>query len=243
MTRPLGCLAALGVVAVLAGCYGSTESATGVGEDTATLRGQGTTNDGPATSWFEYWTDGDPLPGQPRPRTPSRSWPGGISEPDRGEGEPDLLVASAYSFRLCGNDTGEQPVCAQTRTFSTPALAGDYVKGAFSGSEPQTGAPYTIRFNARSGPNGENPRGTVKLTFAGRTTTDTVVCLRVGSGFANVGATREAGGSILYGVRNAPEEPPGWGTAALSSPADCDNAGAFTQVPHTQRSFVLHDEP
>jgi hypothetical protein len=77
----------------LAACYGSTEPATSIGEDSATLHARGTANNGPATSYIEYWTDGDPLPGQSGPRTPVRSWPAGVSGAFS-EKVSDLLVAS-----------------------------------------------------------------------------------------------------------------------------------------------------
>ena len=228
-------------VAVCAGCYGSTEPATDIGEDRATLRGQGTANNGPASSHFEYWTDGDPLPGQARLRTPTRSWPAGASGPIS-ERLSDLLVASRYHFRLCGNDQGGTPVCAQTRTLSTPTPAGDYVKGSFSGSAPPAGIAYTVRFNARSGPTGQNARGTVKLTFAGQTQTDTVVCLTVGKTFATIGVVRDDSSTRLYRIDTAPEEPVSWATGATANPPTCAS-GTFQTVPHTQSSFVLHDEP
>ena len=226
---------------LLAGCYGSTEPATNIGEDSATLRGQGTANNGPASSYFEYWTNGDPLPGQARPRTPTRSWPAGASGPIS-ERVSDLLVASRYSFRLCGADRGATPVCAQTRTLTTPTPTGDYVKGSFSGSAAPTGTPYTVRFNARSGPDGQNARGTVKFTLAGQTRTDTVVCLRTSPIFARIGVVRDDDSTLLYQIEAAPEEPVSWATGALSNPADC-NSGAFQRVPHTQSSFVIHDAP
>jgi hypothetical protein len=234
-------LVVLVFTALCAGCYGSTEPATDIGEATATLRGQGTANNGPASSYFEYWTDGDPLPGQARPRTPTRSWPARASGPIT-ERVSDLLVASRYSFRLCGSDQGAAPVCAQTRAFSTPTPAGDYVKGSFSGTAPPTGIAYTVRFNARSGPTGENARGTVRLTFAGQTRIDTVTCLTVGRTFATIGVVRDDGSTVLYRIDTAPEEPVSWATGATASPPDCAS-GTFQVVPHTQSSFVLHDEP
>jgi hypothetical protein len=228
-------------VALFAGCYGSTEPATDIGEDSATLRGQGTANDGPALSYFEYWTDGDPLPGQARPRTPTRSWPAGASGPIS-ERVSDLLVASRYSFRLCGADRGATSVCAQTRTLTTPTPTGDYVKGSFSGSATPTAIPYSVRFNARSGPDGQNARGTVKFTAAGQTRTDTVVCLRTSPIFARIGVVRDDDSTLLYQIEAAPEEPVSWATGALSNLTGCDS-DAFQRVPHTQSSFVIHDAP
>ena len=239
MSRILAVLLVL--VAVLTGCYGWTGPATGIGEDSATLRAQGTANNGPASSYFELWTDGDPLPGQVRPRTPTRSWPAGASGPIS-ERVSDLLVASRYSFRLCGADQGSTPVCAQTSSFTTPTPAGDYVTGSFSGSAPPAGIAYTVRFNARSAPNGQNPRGTVRLTFAGQSRTDTVVCLIAGETFATIGVVRDDGSTLLYRIEAAPEEPVSWGTGPTANPPNCAT-GTFGPVPHTQSSFVLHDEP
>ena len=93
---------------VLGACYGSTEPATGVGEDTAVLHGQGTADKGAATSYFEYWAAGDPAPDYPRPRTPTRTWPSGARGPIS-EKVSDLLVASQYSYRLCGQDQSTPP--------------------------------------------------------------------------------------------------------------------------------------
>jgi len=151
-------------------------------------------------------------------------------------------VASRYSFRLCGNDHGAAPVCAQTRVFSTPTPAGDYAKGSFSGSAPPVGVAYTVHFNARSGPTGENARGTVKLTVAGQTRTDTVVCLTAGKTFATIGVVRDDASTLLYRIDTAPEEPVSWATGATANPPDCAS-GTFQVVPHTQSAFVLHDEP
>jgi hypothetical protein len=241
--RLKGLIATLSVVAtlVLGACYGSTEPASVIGEDGATLRGHGTANNGPASSYFEYWTDGDPLPGHARPRTPTRFWPAGASGPIS-ERVSDLLVASPYSFRLCGADQGSTPVCAQTRTVTTPTPAGDYVTGSFSGSAPPAGIAYTVRFNARSGPTGQHARGTVKVTVTGQTRTDTVACLIVGDVFATIGVVRDDGSTLLYRIEAAPEEPVSWSTSATTKPPNC-GSGTFQAVPHTQSSFVLHDEP
>ena len=99
-----------------------------------------------------------------------------------------------------------------------------------------------MRFNARSGANGQNARGTVKLSFAGQTRTDNVVCLRVIGTSATIGVVRDDNSTLLYRVDNAPEEPAGWGTGAAANPPDCAT-GSFQGIPHTQSSFVLHDEP
>ena len=172
---------------LLAGCYGSTEPATNIGEDSATLRGQGTANNGPASSYFEYSTKREPLPGQARPRTPTRSWPAGASGPIS-ERVSDLLVASRYSFRLCGADRGATPVCAQTRTLTTPTPTGDYVKGSFSGPAAPPGPPTPSASTPAADPTARTQRD-VKFTLAGQTRTDTVVCLRTSPIFARIGSS------------------------------------------------------
>ena len=158
-------LAALSAL-VLGACYGSTEPATGVGEDTAVLHGQGTADKGAATSYFEYWATGDPAPDYPRPRTPTRTWPSGARGPIS-ENVSDLLVASNYSYRLCGQDQSTPTVCAQTLTFKTPTPAGDYVKGSlsFAGAQipPSPIPPFVVRFNALSAATGQSPKGTVTV--------------------------------------------------------------------------------
>jgi hypothetical protein len=68
--------AVIGTTLILGGCYGSTEPATDVGSETATLRAQGTANNGPAGSWFEYWVTGSTA--NPR-TTESIHWPSGAS--------------------------------------------------------------------------------------------------------------------------------------------------------------------
>ena len=47
-----------------------------------------------------------------------------------------LYAGTAYSFRVCGNDQGQQPVCAQMRTFSTPVPARDVVEGTLRDGPP-----------------------------------------------------------------------------------------------------------
>ena len=76
--RAAGLLSLLGAVALLTGCYGSTEPATQVGPDSARLNGQGTANTGPAYSYFEYQAAFPPSPIQ---RTIQREWPAGASGP------------------------------------------------------------------------------------------------------------------------------------------------------------------
>jgi len=222
---------------VLGACYGSTEPATGIGEDSATLRAQGTANDGPATSHFEYWTTGDPPIGYPTPRTPTRSWPAGASGPVA-EKVSDLLVASQYSFRFCGDDQGGTPVCAQPRTFTTPTPAGDYVKGSISVAGARGVRPFAIRFNARSDPAGANVKGTLTtIDQDGTRHVWTVSCLKV-TGSRAVGGFLSPTGAILLEVQ-AGRESVGARTP-VENPPNCSSTEPFTSLPG-EGSPVVHD--
>jgi hypothetical protein len=139
-------------LAVLPGCYGSTEPATNIGPESASLNGRGTTNNGPAHAGFEYWlTNADRI----RKGT-AHAYPGGASGPVS-ERVTQLAAGSSYSFRLCGtDDNGGNTLCAQTRTFTTAPPVEDAVMGYFYG-----GCCSQFHIDAHSGPNGENPRGNI----------------------------------------------------------------------------------
>jgi hypothetical protein len=138
--------------AIISGCYGSTEPATNIDVDSATLNAYGDTEGSPTTSWFQYWRTSQPgnvratgshdLPAHVRgPLSAQLSYPHDALDP-----------ITQYSFRLCGSTEGRAPVCAQTRTFRT--LDGDVVTADVLGGG---GVPARVR--AVSGPNGEAPRG------------------------------------------------------------------------------------
>lgn len=177
-------------IAGLTGCYASTEPATEVTQDGARLNAHGTADAGPAETFFEYWPTAG---GAPVLRTLTRTWPTGasgpLSEAIGGMTFPGPLSASTqYSFRVCGNDVGAQPVCAQTRTFTTPAPIRDAARG-FWADFMSPHAP-SGRVDASAGPSGKRPTGTVShflyefaIAFAGR-----VTCLRVRGDRAVVGA-------------------------------------------------------
>jgi hypothetical protein len=238
----VACLSA-GSALVLSACYGSTEPATGVVDDTAVLHGQGTADKGAATSYFEYWATGDPAPGYPRPRTPTRSWPAGASGPIS-EKVSDPLVASQYSFRLCGQDRSTPTVCAQTRTFTTPTPTGDYVKGSFSfaGAQipPNPIQPFVARFNARSGPAGEDAKGTVaEIRKDGSRVVTTVTCLRVTGNRATVGGKSETGTALLFDVQGGRSSV---GFQSTADPPDCSSTAPPTFVPG-ESTIVVRDAP
>jgi hypothetical protein len=162
----------------LAGCYGSTEPATDIGPESATLNANGTANNGPATTHFEYWVTGST--NEPR-WTEDRDWPAGASGAFT-EKVAGLYAGRQYSFRMCGADGDGDPVCAQTRTFTTAPPVQDSVTGSWGPSPHTTGS-----VDARSGPSGENPEG----RFSARQLFDTifaaVTCLRVSGSRAVVG--------------------------------------------------------
>jgi hypothetical protein len=168
--RLAGVAALLGLLAC-AGCYGSTEPATDVQQDSARLNAHGTANNGPAVSHFEY----SPTNGTGFTRsTEARNWPAGASGAFS-ETVTDLLPATPYEFSLCGRDSSSaNTVCAQKRTFTTAKPAGDGVEAIFWASPPPPRSPL-ITVSARSGPAGQQPSGSIRTEeFQGF-----VTCLRV----------------------------------------------------------------
>jgi hypothetical protein len=190
MPRVRPACAAVGAVlaALLAGCYGSTEPATDVGEATATLHAKGTTNNGPAQSFFEYWPTADP--GRKSTTSP-HDWPGGVSG-RFSQPVSELSQGTKYTFRMCGNDEGQAPVCAQNRTFETQAP--DTASGSGANANSRGG------LNASSGPSGEHPAGTMSLisTDGQRGFQGNVSCLKVSGNVARVAATGKpfVGGTV-----------------------------------------------
>ena len=185
-TRSAAVVCVLSAAVALAGCYASTEPATEIGPESATLNGRGTADDGPAISHFEYWLTG-------RSGTPLRvggtGWPAGSSGPFSARAS-HLAASSAYSFRVCGQDGNDfQQTCAQTRTFTTKGPVEDSVYGAWS-----LGCCASFGIDARSGPAGENPGGHMRLVDYvpenGHTIvfTGIVTCLVVDGSTATVGA-------------------------------------------------------
>jgi hypothetical protein len=170
---------------VLAGCYGSTEPATDLGTESATLNARGTANNGPATAYFEYWVSGTTGSTQ---QTDPLHFPAGASGPFS-KRVTGLTPDTSYSFRLCGSDdSGGSPVCAQVRSFTTLPVE-DSVTGFF---DLGTAAAGTI--DAHSGPSGENPRGQVHYVGqvdGWRTFDGEVTCVAVNGDSGKVGAVGE----------------------------------------------------
>jgi hypothetical protein len=168
--RIAGAAALVGLV-VFAGCYGSTEPATDVQQDSARLNARGTANNGPAVSHFEYRpTNGTGFTWN----TDQQNWPAGASGAFS-QKVTDLLPATPYEFQLCGRDTSEaSDVCANKRTFTTVKPPGDGVEGRFWLSDPDR-TPPRITVSARSGPAGQNVTGGIHTPeYVGF-----VTCLRV----------------------------------------------------------------
>jgi hypothetical protein len=171
---------------IFAGCYGSTEKATDVGFTGATLNGKGTSNNGPAQSFFEYWPTASPAS---KSTTAPRNWPGEVSGPFDKKID-GLEEGTKYSFRMCGNDQDQPPVCAQTRTFETDGHDASSGHGTHNNSGTTTGS-----FSAESDAGGRNPSGLMGLvhtptlgapvsSFQGQ-----IVCLQVTGNVARVAAT------------------------------------------------------
>jgi hypothetical protein len=185
-------LLAVAAVAVLAGCYGSTEPATDVGIDSATLNGQGTANNGRAHAYFEYWLTGasDDEP----PRAGGYDYPAGASGPISAK-VTNLAANSSYSFHVCGYDynaegEGGPESCAQTRTFTTKPPVEDALRGGF-----WAGCCSRLDIDAKSAPNGTNAGGWVRWHRSSSSSPDPprdfngfVTCLAVDGSRAAVGA-------------------------------------------------------
>lgn len=215
------------VAATLLGCYGSTEPATNVNAGGATLHGKGTTNNGPAVSYFEYWPSESPSSKQ---TTPERSWPGGVSGPfsDR---VTDLSIGIAYSFRLCGHDNGPSAVCAQTRGI------GDSVAVKMQ-AQPNLYA----QVDARSGGSGQDPNGQVGSVVSGIPRAYSVTCLAVTGNRALVGGVRTPDDNVLFGFQGGSLT---YGSTSSTTPADCAGTDYDSLPQHTGVSgtVVVHDEP
>jgi hypothetical protein len=224
-------------VVVFAGCYGSTEPATDVGPDSATLNARGTANNGPATAYFEYWvSDGSGSTQQTDPLHFAGGSSGPFSQKITG-----LAETTSYSFRLCGSDdSGGPTVCAQTRTFQThPVPVEDSVTGDFDLGPVAQGS-----IDAHSGPSGEDPRGHVHYqgTYDNRAEFDgDVTCVAVNGNQGAVGAVGQAipltdppdpqpatllvtvvdsngsGSDTIFGVFEDGSTPPSCATASFAS--------------------------
>jgi hypothetical protein len=179
----------IGALFAASGCYGSTEPATNIAFDHATLNGHGTTNNGPADVRFDLWTTARPSErASTLPETVRGGLTGPFSSPNSPWGPYGLVPDTDYSFRLCGRDQGAQTdVCAQTRTFRTRKPSGDLLRGFFA--QQFTGVGHTGNVQAESGRAGGGATGRLQLPGElGNTFDGSVTCLSVHDHDAAVGA-------------------------------------------------------
>jgi hypothetical protein len=227
MARPRLWVSAVAAAATLtiAGCYGSTEPATSVTFDGAKLNARGTANHGQAKSWFEFWaTDGGT-----HYELGDQTWPAGASGPFSYT-ETNLVPNTNYSFRLCGNDVGGDPVCAQTRTFTT--ADGDTASGTFTSGD--SGASFA----AQSGPHGERAAGSQVSCISGTCHRFDLDCLKVSGNRAILGM-----GQSLYMVQDTTPDTIAFPPRDTSPQCDTATAADFVVNPSYTVDVTVHDAP
>ncbi len=249
-------LGGLVVALVVSGCYGSTEPATDIAFDHATLNGRGTTNNGPADVHFELWTTARP---SERGGTVPKTVPGGVtgpfSQPNSPFGPYALVPDTEYSFRLCGRDQGAQnEICAQTRTFRTLKPTGDLLRGFFV--LQFTGIGHTGNVQAETDRAGGGAVGRLQLPGElGNTFSGNVTCLSVHGHDAAVGALgTTVDGTPASGLLKVRDDPtPGFADASADQvqytvtpnggAPNCAAAG-FNDLHHTEAAiFTAYDTP
>jgi hypothetical protein len=229
--------------AALAGCYGSTEPATDIGETAATLNGKGTLDHAPALVNFE----GQSIDGRPAElSTPQVSLPKGASGPFS-QRVTHLDPATTYEFRLCAAEEGGSLACANTRTFKTAAPAGDLVTGELFGGETRPNV-FIADVDASSGPSGTNPKGSLRIDPSygsfGQSILGYVTCLRVTSKTSfTVGAVgRDGNGDLATGLLRLDGGETGYRVDAGSGPPDCASQVDTPRAAGTAGLFV-YDAP
>jgi hypothetical protein len=250
-SRPFAVAGALlGTTLILGGCYGTTKPATDIGFDRATLNGEGTTNDGPARVYFEYWPTGHPERKQP---SLGKDIPAGVTGPISAPHSPfhvGLYADTSYTFRLCGRDQGSPDgLCAQTLTFRTKKPDGDFVSGFFLteiGGSGHEGNVY-----AQSDPSGANPTGSFRLPDSGGNALNAhVTCVLVNGNEAIIGGvgTREDGSSAsgLLKVRDdltGEDDADNWVITPNGSAPDCASAASWNVGESFISIFTVYDTP
>jgi len=101
----------------LAACRGETDPASQITSSSARLNAHGSSDNGPAYSYFEYWKTATPAA---KSTTPTRNWGANATAPFS-EDVTGLSASASYSFRVCGNDAGKAAACMATRSFTTLA--------------------------------------------------------------------------------------------------------------------------
>jgi hypothetical protein len=252
----LAAAAVLGTTLILGGCYGSTEPATDVGIDRATLTAQGTANAGDAHVYFEYWPTAQPASvfatiGTDVPAGSSGKYSEQTASSFRG-----LTPATQYSYRVCAKDqSAPNGVCAQTRTFTTVRPAGDLVRGDYL--TLLGGIGHSASVDAHSDAAGANAGGTMTLpadkqpaptgTFSGN-----VTCLRVQGNRATVGAVGTNNGqpaTALFKVVDndaiwiGTTDQVDWTETPGSTAPNCSNGSFATLRSLYSSSVLVYDTP
>lgn len=215
----------------------------------ATLNGSGTTNNGPASVYFEIWPTS--LPSNIA-KTDAVTIPGGVSGPFSDRFEGGLQPATEYAFRLCGRDQGApQPACAQARTFTTVRPDGNVVVGEFTRPVSQVS-----RVIAASDPSGANAGG--QFTLPDTESTYRVTCLAVDGDRAVVGGLRTGpvgtgspallevldGGLSHHGTQSHGDGV-GWAYASqgVGTPPDCNNPPFISLGAPPNSTLAVYDAP
>jgi hypothetical protein len=224
----------------LAGCYGSTEPATEIGETSATLNGTGTLDRAPALVNFE----GGAIDGRRRSfSTPQVSLPKGASG-RFAQRVAALDPATTYEYRLCAVEAGGGPVCAQPRRFRTTTPDGDRLTGRMIGGTTRADLVFAD-IQARSGPAGQNPSGSLHLSGAVEGPplefTGFVTCLAVASPTSfTVGAVGQSQGAAGTAVLRVSGTQTGYRLASGSAAPDCAGSVATPLPANTDDLFVFN---
>jgi hypothetical protein len=183
--------------------------------------------------------------------TETRHWPGGSSGPIS-EKVTGLAAGTSYSFVLCGQDLGGSQACAQTRTFTTKPAVEDAARGSF-----WSGCCSSFSVDAKSGPSGENPRGTMRYVVGGgfdpvtHTFTGIVTCLAVHGTRAAVGAVGQTNDyppgtdrptTMFVLIEDGRTAADSWtNVSAGSTPTDCGAAFGEPGQLDPMHEFVVND--
>lgn len=214
-----------------------------MGPESATLNANGTANNGPATTHFEYWVTGS----TERRQTREREWPAGASGHFT-EKVTGLYAGRQYSFRICGADGDAAPVCAQTRTFTTGPPVQDSVVGFWVPSPHRSGS-----VDAHSGPSGQNPQGGFSARQGFDTIGATVTCLRVSGNKAVVGGVGKHSPDapapnsrfLAAFVDGGPSGMDGFSVSiqpGTTTPPDCASVTSYPE-PSGGTDIVINDAP
>jgi hypothetical protein len=257
-----GVLGAVAVALLVGGC-GQTDYATQVTSAGAHLNATVTTlNDqAPTTGWFEYWPTSAPSSSH---ETAHRNV---TSTGPFSEGVGGLANHTEYRYRFCGSEGGSDPVCAQTRRFTT----GRDTVQAYGESEvesfPTRSRWFTgLDFDMVAEPSGPSGSGVATEQFAGTpgdlqfdiggpSSQTTVTCFNVSGNTAIIGFFRTDGEHSLTSFAQLVDGGPlgsGQDTVAghinelpgveQRDPSDCTTPLTFP-LPLKAGEIVINDAP